>query len=61
MMKHQIPSTKHQIMTEIPITKNRVILNKLHLRRRRERSGTLGHWVFENWNLFGIWNLVIGI
>ena len=43
------------------MTKKGANLNKPHLRRGGKRSSPLGHWVFENWNLFGIWNLVIGI
>jgi hypothetical protein len=50
-MNNQIPSTIHQIMTELPITK---MLGKT------ERD-VLVIWTLGNWNLFGDWSLVIGI
>jgi hypothetical protein len=50
-MNNQIPSTNHQIMTKLPITKF----------IRRTEKDVLVIWTLGNWNLFGYWDLVIGI
>jgi len=52
-MNQQIPSTNHQIMTNISMTE---ILN-----RSNNDSGILEIWTLGNWDLFGVWNLGIGI
>jgi hypothetical protein len=51
-MKHQIPSTNNQIMTETPMTQ----IPKIKL-----IDALLGHLNIGDWNLFGAWDLVIGI
>jgi hypothetical protein len=51
-MKHQIPSTNHQIMTKTPMTQ----ISKIKL-----IDAILGHLNIGDWNLFGAWDLVIGI
>jgi hypothetical protein len=52
-MNNQIPSTNHQIMTNISITE---IPNSLDNVSSILDIRTLGHW-----DLFGVWNLGIGI
>ena len=52
MRKHQIPSTNNQIITKIPMTE---ILNK------KQEKRSFGYWILNNWDLFGVWNLVFGI
>jgi hypothetical protein len=47
---HQIPSTNNQTMTEVLMTQ---FLRKL--------AGALVIRRLDNWNLFGVWDLVIGI
>jgi hypothetical protein len=46
----QIPSTNHQIMTKIPMTEIIRLINFC-----------FDYLDIGNWNLFGAWNLVIGI
>jgi hypothetical protein len=54
MNKHQIPNTNDQIITNIPMTET--FPSPLGGEGR-----VRGVWVLDNWNLFGAWNLVIGI
>jgi hypothetical protein len=53
LMNNQTPSTNHQIMTNISITE---IPNSLDNVSSILDIRTLGHW-----DLFGVWNLGIGI
>jgi hypothetical protein len=48
---NQFPSANNQIMTKIPMTKI----------QNGSAKCILGDWTFGHWNLFGIWNLDIGI
>jgi hypothetical protein len=52
-MNNQIPSTNHQIMTNISMTEIPKSLNN--------DSGILDIWTLGRWDLFGVWNLDIGI
>jgi len=52
-MNNQIPSTDHQIMADISITE---IPNGSN-----NDSGVLEIWTSGHWDLFGVWNLGIGI
>jgi hypothetical protein len=52
-MKNQTPSTHHQIMTNISMTEIPKSLNN--------DSGILEIWTLGHWDLFGVWNLDIGI
>jgi hypothetical protein len=53
LMKNQTPSTHHQIMTNISMTEIPKSLNN--------DSGILEIWTLGHWDLFGVWNLDIGI
>jgi hypothetical protein len=53
LMNNQIPSTNHQIMTNISMTEIPKSLNN--------DSGILDIWTLGRWDLFGVWNLDIGI
>jgi hypothetical protein len=48
---NQIPRTNNQIMTKITMTKI----------QNGSVKWIFGYWTFGHWNLFGIWNLDIGI
>jgi hypothetical protein len=52
LMNNQIPSTNHQIMTEISMTEIPNISNN--------DSVILDIRTLGNWDLFGVWNLGIG-
>jgi hypothetical protein len=52
-VNYQIPSTNNQIMFQISMSRNSKNNNKIKM--------SLGHSNFGHWNLFGAWNLVIGI
>jgi hypothetical protein len=46
--KHQAPNSKQAPMTKIPMTET------------RSKRFCLEHWDIGAWNLFGIWDLVLG-
>jgi hypothetical protein len=47
----QFPSTNNQIMTQVPMTEM----------EKRLVECVWENWAFGYWNLFGDWNLVLGI
>jgi hypothetical protein len=59
---NQSPSADNQIMTKIPMSEILIPLHYLSPLRGEEKGEE--HfliWRFGHWNLFGIWNLDIGI
>jgi hypothetical protein len=52
-VNHQIPSTNNQRMFEFPMTEILKIIRMIKM--------SFGHLNFGHWNLFGAWDLVIGI